>query len=126
MQCRARKQDGKQCKARALAGHKRCALHAEPGRAAELGRKGGQRRAICAQDLLKDFAAPKNARDLADLIAQSLIEVREGKVNSKVANAISYLGNAYLQALEVAEIEVRLQALEGGLEGDENEPETQD
>jgi hypothetical protein len=45
MQCCARKQDGKQCKARALAGHKRCALHAEPGRAAELGRKGGQRRA---------------------------------------------------------------------------------
>jgi hypothetical protein len=87
----------------------------------------GRTAACCLRSgLIKRFRCTKNARDLADLIAQSLIEVREGKVNSKVANAISYLGNAYLQALEVAEIEVRLQALERGLESNENEPETQD
>jgi len=37
MQCQKKKRDGKQCKARALAGKEQCALHAEPGRAKELG-----------------------------------------------------------------------------------------
>lgn len=120
MQCRARKQDGKRCKARALAGNKRCALHAEPGRAAELGRKGGRRRAMGDREALKDFRPPKSASDVADLLAQSLIEVREGKADPKLANSISYLGTALLRALEVADLQKRVQALEAGSENDES------
>jgi hypothetical protein len=114
MQCRAKKQDGSRCRARALAGHKRCPLHAEPGRAAELGRKGGRGRAICEHEVLKSFAPPTSARDVADLLAQSIIEVREGKADPKLANSISYLGTALLRALEVADLEKRVQALEAG------------
>jgi hypothetical protein len=33
MQCQKKKRDGNQCGARARAGHKYCALHAEPGKA---------------------------------------------------------------------------------------------
>jgi hypothetical protein len=120
MQCRARKQDGSRCRARALAGKKCCALHAEPGRAAELGRKGGRRRAICDGEGLKDFTPPKSARDVADLLAQSLIEVRGGKADPKLANSISYLGTALLRALEVADLEKRVQALEAGSEHGES------
>jgi hypothetical protein len=51
MQCQKKKRDGKQCRAPALSDNKHCALHAEPGRAKELGSKGGRRRTmvICWQ-----------------------------------------------------------------------------
>ena len=50
MQCKCKKRDGKRCHAPALTGQTRCAMHAEPGRAAELGSKGGRRRAVAIYD----------------------------------------------------------------------------
>src|SRR5260370_2260638 len=119
MQCTQKKRDGSRCKAMALAGQKHCALHAEPGRAAELGGKGGRRRAIYNPDNLKDFAAPKTAADLRDLLAESIIEIRAGKLDPRVANALGYLGASYLRALEVADIESRLDALEAFQRGEQ-------
>lgn len=112
MQCRRKKRDGNDCRARALIGKKYCALHAEPGRAAELGRKGGRRRTIYAPDRLKHFPAPKDAADLRDLLAQSIIEMRAGVLDPKLANAISYLGMGFLRAVELADLEKRLVELE--------------
>jgi hypothetical protein len=103
----------------ALAGQKHCALHAEPGRSAELGSRGGRRRAIYNPDNLKDFAAPKTAADLRDLLAESIIEIRSGKLDPRVANALGYLGASYLRALEVADIESRLDALEASQRGEQ-------
>jgi len=126
MQCRARKQDGSRCRARALAGKKRCSLHAEPGRAAELGRKGGRGRAICDHEVLKGFAPPTSAHEVTEVLAQSIIELREGKIDPKSANSISCLGSAFLRALEVSDLERRQQVLETGLQNGENKSETQD
>jgi hypothetical protein len=113
MQCQMKKRDGKQCKARALAGKKYCALHAQPGRAAELGSKGGRRRAVYSASDLREFAAPKTAADLCELLAESIVEMRAGKLDPKVANALGYLGASLLRALEVADVERRLDLLEG-------------
>lgn len=112
MQCKKLKRDGSQCKARALTGQKYCALHSAPGKAAELGSKGGRRRAVYSPDGLKEFAAPKTAADLRDLLAQSIVEIRTGKLDPKLANSISYLGAGFLRALEVADIETRLDNME--------------
>ena len=112
MQCKCKKRDGKRCQAPALTGQTRCAMHAEPGRAAELGSKGGHRRAVFSPDHLRDFAAPKTAADLRDLLAESIIEIRAGKLDPRVANALGYLGASYLRALEVSDVESRLDALE--------------
>jgi len=68
------------------------------GRAAELGSRGGRRRTIYSPEGLKDFAPPKTAADLRDLIAQSIIEIRTGKLDPKLANSISYLGTGFLRA----------------------------
>jgi hypothetical protein len=57
------------------------------------------------------FAAPKTAADLRDLFAQSIIEIRTGKLDSKSANAISYLGTGFLKALELADLEARVNDL---------------
>jgi len=76
VQCQKEKQDGSQCQARAMSGKKYCSLHSEPGKAAELGRKGGRRRTVYCPDALKEFSAPKSAADLRDLLAQSIVEIR--------------------------------------------------
>jgi len=112
MQCEHKKRDGKRCGARALIGKNCCAIHAQPGRAAELGSKGGRRRAVYSAGDLKDFAAPKTAADLRDLLAESIVEIRAGKLDPRVANALGYLGASYLRALEVSDLESRLDALE--------------
>ena len=113
MQCEHKKRDGKRCGARALIGQKRCAIHSQPGRAAELGSRGGRRRAVySATGDLKHFKAPKTAADLCDLLAESIVEIRSGRLDPKIANALGYLGTSYLRALEVSDIEKRLEDLE--------------
>ena len=112
MQCQKKKRDGNQCQASALSGKKYCALHAEPGKAAELGSKGGRRRAVYSPDGLQEFAAPRSAADLRDLLAQSIVEIRAGKLDPKLANSISYLGTGFLRAIEVADVQARLEELE--------------
>jgi hypothetical protein len=124
MQCQKKKRDGAQCRARARSGHKYCALHAEPGKAAELGSKGGRRRAVYSPDALKEFTAPRSAADLRDLLAQSIIEIRTGKLDPKLANSISYLGAGFLRALEVSDLEARLLALETSAENGDGKSET--
>jgi hypothetical protein len=125
MQCQKKKRDGKRCRARARSGHKYCALHAEPGKAAELGSKGGRRRAVYSPDGLQEFTAPKSAADLRDLLAQSIIEIRTGKLDPKLANSISYLGAGFLRALEVSDLEARLLVLETSAESGDGQSETQ-
>lgn len=112
MQCQRKKADGTRCGAQALTGKRSCALHSEPARAAELGRKGGLRRAVFSPDALKGFEAPKSAADLRDLLAQSIVEIRAGLLDPRLANSISYLGTGFLRALEMADIESRLDKLE--------------
>jgi hypothetical protein len=112
MQCEHKKRDGNRCGARALTSQNRCAIHAQPGRAAELGSRGGRRRATYRCADLRDFAAPKTAADLRDLLAESIIEIRAGKLDPRIANALGYLGASYLRALEVSDLEARLDALE--------------
>jgi hypothetical protein len=78
----------------------------------ELGRRGRRRRAVYSAGDLKDFAAPKTAADVRDLLAESMIEIRHGKLDPRVANALGYLSASYLRALEVSDLEARFSALE--------------
>jgi len=112
MQCEHKSEDGTRCGAAALRAKTRCSLHADPGRAAVLGSKGGRRRSAYRAGDLREFVAPKTAADLRELLAESIIEIRAGKLDPRVANALGYLGASYLRALEVSEIESRLDALE--------------
>ena len=112
MQCEHKSEDGKRCGAAALKAKTRCSLHADPERAAALGSKGGRRRSVYRAGDLREFAAPKTAADLRDLLAESIVEIRAGKLDPRVGNALGYLGASYLRALEVSEIEARLDILE--------------
>ena len=85
-QCKAMTGSGQRCKAKP---HKNglCFFHFDPQRAAELGRKGGRRRAAFNPDGLKEIEAPKTVADLRDLLAQSIVEIRSGKLDPKLANS---------------------------------------
>jgi hypothetical protein len=120
MKCRAKNKGGGGCGAPAVGGTNRCVMHS--GRAAELGSKGGRRRTVYSPDRLKELPAPKSAADLRDLLAQSIVEIRAGKLDPKLANSISYLGAGFLRATEVSDLETRLLALEAKNEDDENKP----
>jgi hypothetical protein len=61
---------------------------------------------------LKEFSAPKSASDLRDLLAQSIIEIRTGKMDPKMANALGYIGSSIPACSEVADIESRLEKME--------------
>jgi len=122
--CKAMTASGHRCKAKP---HKDglCFFHSDPQRAAELGRKGGRRRAAFKLDELREFEAPRTAAGLRDLLAQSIIEIRTGMLDPKLANSISYLGTGFLRALEVSDLEARLLALETSTENGDGKSETQ-
>jgi hypothetical protein len=119
MNCKQKKRDGEQCRAPRLAGKDYCAMHSQPGRAAALGSKGGRQRAMHARSELKEFAAPQSAADLRDLLAESIVEIRSGTLEPKIANALGYLGASYLRAIEVSDIERRIGLLESAHQADE-------
>jgi len=110
MKCDRRNAEGKPCGAPAVRGTNKCVMHS--GRAAELGSRGGRRRTAYSCESLKEFSAPKTAADLRDLLGQSIVEVRDGRLDPKLANSMSYLGTGFLRALEISELEARLAALE--------------
>ncbi len=49
---------------------------------------------------------------MRQLLAQTIVECRAGKIDPKVANTIAYLGTAFMNAVELADLEERLAALE--------------
>jgi hypothetical protein len=113
MKCSAKNKAGKPCNAPAARGTKRCVMHS--GRAAELGSKGGRRRAVYPLSDAMEIAAPRVASELVNLLAHSIVEVRTGKLDPKTANAITYLATGFLRAIEVTKNDTERKAsAEGG------------
>jgi hypothetical protein len=106
------KRNGEHCKAAALSGQSRCAFHAQPGRAAELGRRGGERRTIFPLRDLKKFPPPRTAVDVLEVVAVTLTDVRTGDIDAKRANCISALAAVLFRVIETASLEARVTALE--------------
>jgi len=103
MICHAKNRRGKPCRAPAIKGSKRCVM--QSGRAAEIGSKGGRRRATFSPDKLEQLPAPKDLAGLKDLLGQSLVELRAGRMDPKLANSISYLAASFVRTLEGAQME---------------------
>jgi hypothetical protein len=110
MRCKALNKLGVPCGAPAANLGKFCVMHS--GRAAELGSKGGRRRAIFNPDKLKLFPAPKTAGDVRDLLAQSMVELRAGQLDPRIASSICCLAAEFLKTLEMCTIEDVIEPLE--------------
>src|SRR4051812_11117331 len=112
MRCSHRKLNGKPCKAAALSGQPCCHFHSLPGRAAEVGSKGGKRRAVYRMEDLKHFPPATNATDLVEVTAQTLCDIRNGAIDAKAANAVAGLVAVMMKLLEATTFEERLTRLE--------------
>ena len=115
-QCSSKNRQGKRCRAWAVAGRDKCHLHSEPGKAAQLGMKGGHRRKLLPAAEPGTLTPPETAVDVRILLAKSIVDVLTGKLDPRLANAAGYLGTAFLRALEVSDIERRLAEITQKLE----------
>jgi hypothetical protein len=112
MRCSSKRKDGQQCRAAALSGQPCCHFHSRPGRAAELGSKGGKRRAIFRAENLKHFAPATSAAELAAVVGQTLCDVRDGRLDAKTGNAVGCLAGCLLSVIKADSLETRMAAVE--------------
>jgi hypothetical protein len=112
MRCSYIKRNKKQCRANAVSGQPFCFLHSSPGKASEMGARGGARRKTFDLSKLKHFPPAKSATDLVEVTAQTLADVRSGAIDAKAANAVAGLAGVLVKLLEATSLEERLTRLE--------------
>lgn len=113
MNCSATTKSGASCRARATANGK-CALHADPARAAQLARKSRQNRYARATNYTAEkLEIPNSAKEVKQVLAEAMAKVYTGRLDPKVATAMAYTSNALLRAIEIVDLEERLAKLEG-------------
>jgi hypothetical protein len=119
--CQGQTKTGKPCRAAATASGL-CYFHANPNKASELGRIGGQKRkSNPAAESSEPLPTVDNAIAVRNLIAQLIAEVHSGKMHPKIIAGLAPLMNLQLRAIEtsnlelqLAEVEKRLAKLEAG------------
>ena len=119
--CRAATRAGRQCAAPAVRGGIYCALHNDPERAAELGRRSGAKARKAYESPDREIPPPKNACDVKNLLAEAMAEIRGGKMDPKLGTTLGYLGTSLLKAIEISDIEERLEKLENELKNPNQE-----
>jgi hypothetical protein len=110
--CSAKNRNGKQCGAWPVAGAEKCALHLNPELAAKMGSKHGRRAQLPTQPDRAPMDPPKTASAVRDALANTMAQVHAGKMDSKTANALAYLATSLLRAIEVADLESQVAALQ--------------
>jgi hypothetical protein len=111
-QCLAKNRNGKRCGAWAVVGKAKCALHLYPERAAQMGSKHGSRAVLPLHRDAVPVASPKTAGDVRDLLANTMSQVHSRNMDVRIANSLAYISTTLLRALEVSDLERRLEALE--------------
>ena len=110
--CRAKTKAGRPCAAPVLSGSAFCSLHADPERAAALGRKGGARNRKVYDGDVHNVSVPESAGDVKRMLAEAMADIRAGRMDPKLGSTLGYLGMSVLRAFEVADFEQRLERLE--------------
>jgi general stress protein YciG len=98
--CKAKTKAGGPCAAPAVRGGEFCALHSDPERAAQLGRKGGLRNRHTYERSNEPVAPPESAADVRRMLAETMADVKAGRMDPKVGNTLAYIGTALLRAYE--------------------------
>ncbi len=82
VRCKATTSSGERCKARP---HKNnlCLFHFDPKKAVELGRKGGRANRHTYEEPVQKVAVPESAADVRKMLAQTMADVRSGKLDPR-------------------------------------------
>ena len=54
----------------------------------------------------------EDCRDVVSLMSETINQVRKGVIDPRVANAVGYLANILIKAMEQGELESRIETLE--------------
>ena len=112
--CKGTTTQGKRCRAAAMEGGL-CFFHANPDKAAELGRIGGRsKRPVLSErmDSLDPLPALDNAKAVRDMVNRLVREVYSDRLNPRIATGLASLLQLQLRAIQVTELEQRLCDLE--------------
>lgn len=111
--CSATTKSGRHpCQAAAVHGTRFCALHADPARAAELGRMGGLKNRHYVDIDPVTIAPPTTPEDVKNLLAQAIVDVRAKRLDPRTASTLTYMSGVLLKAFESTDLERRLALLE--------------
>lgn len=114
MKCIYKKENDESCNANAMKGVKYCYLH-NPDIPEEdkfnAQSNGGKANKIKIYEPLEPIKV-KTPSDVVSLLEDTINRVRSGEMDLKVANCIGYLSGHITKALEIAELEKRLDAVE--------------
>lgn len=116
MQCKFIKPNRERCKANAIENSDFCFSHNPEMREAKRKAviKGGKSPKKNYNPL--EPIEIKNNKDVVKLISQVINEVRQGKIEIRVANCIFYGAGQLIKALEIANLEERVEKIEEKLE----------
>ncbi len=113
MKCQHIKPDGTQCGANAMADAEFCFSHnpeTQEGKAAAV-LKGGQAIKPRKEDVPLEPLSVKSTQDILALIQDTINRVRTEPMTHQKANCIGYLANIALKALEVGELDEKLELI---------------
>ena len=111
LRCKARAKSGKRCGAAATAGGL-CFFHANPKKAAELGRIGGRSKRHAAVENLDPLPTLDNALAVRDTVARLIADVYTGRIHPRIAAGLAPLMNLQLRAIETTDLDRRLANVE--------------
>ena len=121
--CKANTRKGKHCKSPPQIGLQYCFFHdpvnSENRKAASS--KGGKRGKMSTLPPQTPNHVIKSARDVVNLLSESVSQVRRGEIDPRIAHAVGYLSGIILKAREQSDLEERLDNLESALNSPELE-----
>jgi len=116
--CAQTRANGQRCGGFAITGSAYCFAH-DPAQAAkrdDARRRGGEAGRI--EPLGESNLSLRSLGDVLGLVELTINDVRAGRVDVKVANAVGYLANVAMKAIEGSDLEARLEAIEAVREPD--------
>ena len=110
--CHATTKRGTPCQAPAMAGSPFCSFHANPDRAAELGRMGGRKNRHYVETEEITISPPSTPEDIKTLLSQAMVDVRKKKLDPRTAHTLTYMSSILLKAIDGTDVHRRLTRLE--------------
>jgi len=109
--CQGQTKSGKPCRAAATSGGL-CFFHANPNKAAELGRIGGRSKSRLPAELIDPLPKLDKVTAVQDAVEKLISEVYAGKLHPRVAAGLAPLLNLQLRALEATDLDRRIAKVE--------------
>lgn len=105
-QCVQMLDNGTQCRAWALQGCDKCFSHADDNKEAKMlaVQKGGAVRKAVVETPLQEITI-NTPTDIVKLLSQTIVEVRSGTLDPRIANTIGFLAGHLVRAFELAVVD---------------------